>query len=105
MEMLLTSKRYGQLRWALAESKINLRFAQTHFICGWQAPNAIHRKEIELIPGLNMRPRDVDPDGDQIIELHRHYGRNVVVRVRIIGIARTVGCPGKKEHQTENSAA
>jgi hypothetical protein len=43
--------------------------------------------------------------GDNVIEIDRNYWRNIVVRIRVIGIAPAARTPGQKKHEAKNDAA
>jgi hypothetical protein len=57
------------------------------------------------IPGLNVGKPDADLGGNNVVEFNRHNRRNVIVRIRVVGIAGTVSRPGQKKHQTEDYPA
>ena len=100
----LAPERYDQARQALARNRY---YRMGKRLC-------IHRDHARclgrsscLLPVLSLSAGTpyIDPAGYYIIEFNGYYWRRVVVRIRIIGIARTGSGSGKEKHQTENRSA
>ena len=53
----------------------------------------------------SMNNLDASLSGQQVVELHGHQRGNIVVWIRIVGIAGAECRSGKKEHQAENENA